>query len=401
MTAEEPIVNQIDALVQAVDELVVSSAQVFSANDEAVVAPGATPIPVVTAAALTKTVPTDHTLDPFANGPIFDPERKGWRFQCVHNRNEPRYRCRNYSYQLLHQENQHVQRTFRALNPVADERTYRCTYHLLNSNGLLFRSQPRLAAGNIEVIVNGAPKTLVSRQRLQDMATRHSYSEQTMEWVERAIQSAADALSYNSDADLAVERAQVAGYNVNNRNDALHLQKMFQKYCDLLATGSVYFILYMNGFQNNRRMIPIKIGYTSQSVEYRIARYSCNIHTDPLMVLPRSDAEEPQQTLRFVNLLEKILHAVFAHKQYNYRCPADGSVHSEIFYFDPVRGIDDELEGARSRVFDLTEQLDEWVNIVQGMEDIHKRITLAYTPLKNQIEAAFVDAGKSMHRSIW
>lgn len=88
------------------------------------------------------------------------------------------------------------------------------------------------------------------------MATKYSYSAQTVEWIERAIQSFADALSYESDADLAAERSQVVGFNfhsqavgydVKNNNDASHLQRIFFRYRDLLAAGSVYMILYKNG----------------------------------------------------------------------------------------------------------------------------------------------------------
>lgn len=144
----------------------------------------------------------------------------------------------------------------------------------------------------------------------------------------------------------------------------------------------------MVGFQNNRPTLPIKIGYTSlEPVAERIGKAQCDIYREPLVVLPNS--ENPLRPLAFVYLLEQILHAVFAHKQRNYYCPQDNILHSEIFYFDPVYGIDDELFGARIRIEDLKEQLNEWVEVVRGMEVIHERIVAAYTPLLDSIKAAF------------
>lgn len=184
MTMEEPIDSQMDALSQEVIFLAVSQ-------------------------------------NLFVSGPVFDPNRNGkrmrcnytwgkypnqrcsnesepnfffqsyfcpshcadveeadarWIFQCVHIRdsgpNGSFNQCKMFTYRILHQENQQVLRTFRAVNPIADKNNYRCMHHVQSSNGLLFRSQHRRAAGNIKIIVNGVTKDLVSRQRLQGIATR-------------------------------------------------------------------------------------------------------------------------------------------------------------------------------------------------------------------------------------
>ncbi|KAG0032892.1 hypothetical protein BGZ81_009839 [Podila clonocystis] len=185
-------------------------------------------------------------------------------------------------------------------------------------------------------------------------------------------------------------------------DDARHLRRIFLKYRDLLATGSVYFIQYKNGFSQYPLKLPIKIGYTSKSVTERIAETPCEIYAEPLVVLPRpmDHVQTPPRPLAFAYLLEQILHAVFAHKQYDYRCPKDNTVHSEIFYFDPVYGTDSELTGGRSRIFDLYEQLDDWVEIVRDMEETHARIRLAYMPLKNQIKRTFANAGMNVNNTI-
>lgn len=87
---------------------------------------------------------------------------------------------------------------------------------------------------------------------------------------------------------------------------------------------------------------------------------------------------------------------MFAHRQQNHYCLLDKTLHSEIFYFDTVHGIENEYIGAKSRVFDLREQLDEWVEIVRGMEAVHEHIVAAYTPLLEAIKTAFMVHGKNV-----
>ncbi|GJJ69325.1 hypothetical protein EMPS_01671 [Entomortierella parvispora] len=367
----------------------------------------------------TTVISVQTNSDPFANGPMLNPEanwarmtcqeceRKSienfyfssfycqdhgsaiadqWRLDCVHRK------CNRASYKLLH--------------PHDNEQTFQCGYHCLNDKSRIFGTRFRTQSKDFLLQAGDRENVLISGKDFDKMAFDYSYSSEIKDNIRQVIQEFQDLLNFDSvEAAKKKHEGIMQGLDANKDCDDKELRNIHGQYRDKLAQGYVYAVLYKNDDTPNSGRLSIKIGY-SKDVDKRIEGYKCKtIYRRALAVIP-SEVKETRNGLHTtllsplfgVHLLEQILHAVLVQRQRDHPCNCGQNgrrvTHAEVFVFEPVHGVPDELEAALIRVEDLKKQMNGWLDIIRKAESAFKDANEAHKPIFSAIQQKLKQAGR-------
>ncbi|KAG0238920.1 hypothetical protein BGW42_000081 [Actinomortierella wolfii] len=107
-------------------------------------------------------------------------------------------------------------------------------------------------------------------------------------------------------------------------------------------------------------------------------------------------SKDKTEPLLGVYLLEQIFHAIFVQRQRARECSC-GVTHGEVFDFDAVYGIQNELDAAKIRVHDLLEQMDKWADIIREAEKTLEIARNVHRPILDKITRKLHMAGKKVY----
>ncbi|KAF9940012.1 hypothetical protein BGZ67_008446 [Mortierella alpina] len=277
-----------------------------------------------------------------------------------------------------------------------------CTdWHFLALRGHLFRLEVLHANGNV---FNGYQDLGYTHMQGEDptvMASKAEFETFTADFHPRIKQNlyilVRDFLSLlgtgpGREADLSRSSSVIAKKYRNAKNDFDKLATLCGKYD---KEGQVYMLvpsprdedlsrMWFAGdrVRDPRQYLPVKIGQSwNVSQRFKQHKAKCNV----LEITPK---EFPETQIKYVELLEHILHEVFVAHQHDLlcRCSTNGTNHVEVFWFERLSGGSDLTEDFECIVDALRSDIEKCQEFVKMIGDRLSPIRRRRLPLRTSVQ---------------